>query len=235
MHDELLRQMPQGATHDAELCPVCARDQHDDAEVAAVKTYSEDELQAEVARAVAEATGPLSAQLAELQGKETKASVDAAVAAAVEEHQARITELEAQLDAAVIKANEVTEQHDQLVTFLAETAAETERQTLVAARRSERVAQVAEVTNFSEEDLEKRADRWADMDDAEFAEALADLRATTEAAKAALVASGDKTPTTPTATAMTAAAVSTGNAGRVAAIRGALALRGTPVAPSTIN
>lgn len=204
-----------------------------------MKTYSEDELRAEVDRAVAEATGPLSAQLAELQGKETQAHIDAAVAAAVDEAQGRITELEASLDAEVIKANQATEQYDQLVTFLAEKAAEAERQALVAARRTERVGQVSEVANFSEEYLESNADRWADMDDEAFTAYLADLQATTEAAKAALSKTdgdaGDKASTVPAATAMTAAATAPAGSGRTSAIKGAFALRGTPVAPSTIN
>lgn len=199
-----------------------------------MRTYTEDELRAEVDRAVAEATGSLSARLAEFEGKESQAVVEAAVTAAVEEANGRIAELEGQLDAAVIKANESAEAHDSLVAYLSEQAAEAERQALIAARRTERVGQVREVANFTDAQLEERADRWAAMEDDEFAAALADYRDIAAAAAAGTVAN---TAEIPSATAMTAAASSppAGAGRRTSAIQGALALRGTPVAPSTIN
>lgn len=231
VHDELLRQMPNGASHDPELCPVCAPTHQ--AEVAAVKTYTEDELRAEVDRATAEATGSLRARLAELEGKEAQASVEAAVAAATEEANTKVAELEARLDAAVLAANEATERHDATLSYLAEMAAAEEAKAAAAARRGGRMAQVAEVAKFTDAQLEERADRWAAMDDDEFASVLADYRAIAAAAAEVTTAHGDTNSTPPAQTAMVAAAPApTGS--RTSAIQGALALRRTAVAPNTV-
>jgi hypothetical protein len=224
MHDELLRSMPAGAMHDAEVCPHCsASDTPDEPEVS-VKTYTEDELRSEVDKAVADATGTLQARLSELEGK---GAIDAAVAAATDELNARIGELEGQLDAAVLEANTARDAHASVVAWLEAEATTAAQAAEIASRRAERLDAVKEIANFTDGQLEERADRWASMNDVEFAALLDDYRAVTrpDGAGAAPI---------PTATAMTAAA-EPAPVGRTVAIKGALALRGSRTDVSTIS
>ncbi len=141
-----------------------------------MKTYTEDELRGAVQAAVNAAVSDMRAELDSLKSEataaETAAQVDTRIADAKAPLEAKVIELQTQLDAAVLEAAAEKARAD---AGDAEKAAAVEAATLEA-RKDERLAKVKEVANFPEEYLTANADRFVAMSDEDFEARIEDYR-----------------------------------------------------------
>ena len=185
VHDRLVAEMPEGCEHDPEECIFCNGEYASEEQGGNVsdKTYSQEEVDALVAAAIASALEPLQAELNEFKAGQVSAEVEAQIAAAREEMEAQIAELTSKLDAAVLEAETAKTARDEIQQWLENVAAEEAAAAEVAERREARIAQVTEVVQFPEEYIEQRADKWAAATDEEFEALLADYKALAEKAK----------------------------------------------------
>lgn len=168
-HDLFLAEMPADATHDAATCAICATSP---LEGAPVKSYTEDELRAAVEAGTADLRTELDGLRASAAEQETVAQTATRIAEEKAPLEAKITELQTALDAAVLEAAAEKARAD---AFDAEKAAAAEAATLEA-RKDERLAKVKEVANFPDEYLTANADRFVAMSDEDFEARLEDYR-----------------------------------------------------------
>lgn len=165
LHDLLLSIAPEGTEHKCLLC-----DSDDEEEPVTAKTYSEDEVKAQVADAVSAALADSTAKIDELSArlgeKETSAAVDAAVAEAVASKDAKIAELESDLEAESIARKAAEDVHADLVSRLETEAAKAEADS----RKADRLEAVRALAIHPEDFLAKESvqDRWAAMSDEEW-------------------------------------------------------------------
>jgi DNA repair exonuclease SbcCD ATPase subunit len=209
LHDLLLAQMPEGATHEA--CSLCTTEQPEGGTQVG-KTYTEDELQT----AVAEATAELASELKALKDAAAESELEAAVSAAKAEAAAEIEELKAKLDTAVLAAQAARAEFDQFKADLEEIEETARQEVELTARRDERLAAAKEF-GFDDEYLAENADRFVAMGDEEWASRLADWSAV--ARKTETAAAADRIPSK---TALTAAREDTNTNSGMDAIRGAM-------------
>jgi hypothetical protein len=175
IHDRLMADKPDGATHDPATCPLCAMDAVDTGGTTAhdhpkggssVTTYSQEQLDAAVQEAVTKATAPLQTQLAELQGQTAEQQQQAAVDQAVAEKVAELAELQTKLDAATLEAATEKKAREDLEAFLENAKAEATAKAEADARKDARIEEVkAAELAFSDEWLDANADRLAAMSD----------------------------------------------------------------------
>ena len=192
LHDQLLAEKPEGATHSRETCDLCSATNTPEGGTH-VKTYTEEEMQA----ALEEHTSELQARLDELESAARASEVETQVEAARAEAQAEIAEIRSQLDNAVLEAQAAKAELESVKSYLAEEAEKAARESEIASRREERLAKVKEVASFPEEYLEANAERFAAMSDEDFAEKVAEW--------AMLSAKAPHTDGIPSKTALTAA------------------------------
>lgn len=138
------------------------------------KTYTEEEVQALIDRAVAEGTKPLREKLEEYEASEAEERVAEKVAEATKPLEEKIEELQKELDTATLEKQKAADELAEMNKFLEEEQKRIEEEEAVAARRAERVEKVKEVASFPDDYVEKNADRWARMSDEEFEAACAD-------------------------------------------------------------
>lgn len=162
LHDKLRAELPEGAAC-IDDCPYCADPPKAPSkeEDVSEKVYDQETLDTLVADARSKAA------------EEARTEADKALAAA----QAQITEK----DAALVTAQARIEE-------LEGDIAKRDEESRLATVAEERALKVAEVTDFSEDQIKERKAGWAAMDDTSFAAMLADFKAVTESAKA----QGDK-------------------------------------------
>lgn len=208
LHDQLLLEKPEEASHDAAYCGFClatvtavtaenASDLTNGGSVSEPKTYTE----AEFTSAISE-VADLKAQLAELTLAAGASEVDAKVAEAVAGVEATVAELQSKLDAAVLEAQAAKDELAARIAAEAEAVAAAQAAEELAARKETRLAQVKEHASFPEDYLAENADRFAAMSDDDFEAALADWKVV-----AAKPVSGE----IPAVTAMTAARTTDGS------------------------
>lgn len=209
LHDRMLAEQPEGASHDAATCGLCTPGLLETASTTLTggsvseKTRTEDEYNKLVSEVEA-----LKAQVAEYSATANEAEVDAKVSAATAELEQQVAALQAQLDTAVAEAETSKQQHEALVAFLeAEQAAQAEAAALEA-RKAERIEAVKEAAPFTDDYIAENADRWAGLSDDEFAAAINDWKAVAAKAAAAVTekADDDKDDIVPAETAMKASA-----------------------------
>ena len=177
LHDLLMAEKPEGASHPADDCPYCKSDADPkEAEEVSV-SYTEEELKAKVDEAVSSATKELEAKVKELEEVRSASEVEAKLAEAKAEFETKVSEIQAQLDTAVLEAEKAKTEKEEIVAFLEAEGKKAEEAAALAARRDERLKQVAEVASFPEEYVEANADRWAGLDDEQFAALLEDYKA----------------------------------------------------------
>lgn len=199
LHDRLMANRPGDAVHDPDDCPFCGEvaEAITEAEEVSV-SYTEEELKTKVDEAIAAATKELLAKVQELESvknaKETEAKdlqakveelegvksaseVEAKIAEAKAEMETKVSEIQAQLDTAVLEGEKAKTELAEVVAWLEAEAKAQEQQAQLASRRDERLAKVAEVASFPKEYVESNADRWASLDDDQFAALLEDYKA----------------------------------------------------------
>lgn len=143
--------------------------------MSADKTYTEDELKAEIDKAVTDATSELQAKLAELEGSVQQSEIDSAVAAAKAEVEETIKELQAKLDAAVLEAETEKKAREELEANIdAEKKAAEEAAALDA--RKDAVREQVKDLGFSDDHIKANLDRWAKQSEDEFAKSVEDWR-----------------------------------------------------------
>lgn len=164
MHDLLLSIKPLASHHEASLCAVCevavdgaaSRADNTDPQGGDMsnKTYTEDELQAEIAG--------LRNELDEIKASQEQAAIEARITELTESHEAQVAELQAQLDTATAAAEATKQQYEELVAFLDQEAAAAAAEEALKARREEIKTLVSDY--FNEEHIEANLDRWASLD-----------------------------------------------------------------------
>lgn len=209
LHDRMLSEQPEGATHVASECGFCTPELREAASTTLTggsvseKTYSETEY-----NELASQVEALKAQVAELTATAGEAEVDAKVSAATAELEQQVADLQAKLDTSAAEAATAKKQHDDLLAYLE--AEETAKAEAAAreARKAQRIEAVKEAAPFSDEYIAENADRWAGFSDEEFAAAIEDWKTVAAKAAASVVdkADEDTDPVIPAETAMKASA-----------------------------
>lgn len=190
LHDQLVADAPD--RHDAASCAHCTPTLQEGASVTGTRTYTEEDLKAHVSAAVDQAVGDLRTQLTELRSSQEQAAIDQRIADAVAEAlapvTAQVTELQTKLDATTLEAAAEKARADELQAAVEKATTDAE----IASRRDARLELVkAAAPGFKEEYLTANADRWAAMDEAEFAARIEEYKAASTGTPA-----GDALPTT---------------------------------------
>jgi hypothetical protein len=170
MHDALMAQMPEGASHDAATCSVCVATSSGSPEGGQVDTFTAEEVQ----EAVAQATETLRTRLAAMETAATESETDARIAAVKAEAETVIAEIRSQLDTAVLEAGQAKTEFEAFKADLTAMADAESARVAMEARRDDRLARVKEVASFPEDYLAQNADRFAAMSDEDFDERLAE-------------------------------------------------------------
>jgi len=155
------------------------------------QTYSSEQVKALVAAAVAEATEDLQKKLDNFERSQEASEVEARIAAARAESEERVAELQGKLDAAVIEAeqlkaerDEVAAERDGILEWLKDEGEKAEREAEIARLKDERVEKVASVVTFPDDYVAERAEEWASLSEDDFAALLKDYEAIAAKAKA---------------------------------------------------
>lgn len=176
LHDQLLAQQPADATHDPENCPLCAQENPDDQAQTPGGSMQDVFTQDDLDAAIAAASADLTERLRELEGQVQETEVGKAVAAAIAPKDASITELQNKLDAAEAARTAAESKLTETQQFWSDAIAQHEQAAALAARRDARVTAATEAGVFSEQYITDNADRFAAMDDADFADRLEEWR-----------------------------------------------------------
>jgi len=199
------------------------------------KTYTEDELKATVAAAVAEAMKPVAAELETLKAQADADAVEGRIADIETAHAAAVAEIQLKLDEATIAGTAAADERDRLVAWLEGEKASAEEAALRESRTEERVAKVKEVANFSDEFIADNTERWVAMSDDDFAATVVSYEASFEAAKASLASAGAGTTETKLTTALSDTRDTAGaGTDRMASVRDVLGMRHQGVDPRTV-
>lgn len=154
--------MAQGGRH--EPCPLCVSAEPEGA------VATNEELQAQIAAAVAAALAPAQARIAELEAQLGQSETAAAVASATEPLQGRIGELEAELATAQLAAQAAESARAALQTEIDTERRERQDAEAATARRDGRVAAVRAALDAlaTDEWVAANATRWSEQSDEAF-------------------------------------------------------------------
>jgi DNA repair exonuclease SbcCD ATPase subunit len=177
LHDQLLERKPEGASHDEGTCPLCNVEIAASQETETEGGSVKSYTEEEVQALLASATKDLEAKVSELQGAQHASAIEAQISEAKAEAETKVAELQAELDTTTLKATRADEEKQEILAWLEAEAKTAEEKAALEARRDERVAKVREVASFSDEYVEKRATDWAAMSDEAFEAALEDWKA----------------------------------------------------------
>lgn len=169
LHDRLKAELPEGSAC-VDDCPYCATDPKAPLEgggKVSDKVYDQETLDTLLADARAKAA------------EEARSEADKELA----EVQSKLTEKDAALEKAEAKIEELEGE-----------IAERDRKVKLDEVAEERAAKVAEVTDFSEDQIEERKSGWAELSEEAFTTLLEDFKAVTESAKATGDKDGEKKP-----------------------------------------
>lgn len=190
-HDELIKNMPEGATHLTEDCFVCTdKLAHTDSLEGVFMTTAQID-QTAIDTAIQAAVAPLQAKLDEYESAQAQEAAQARIDEAVAAKQVEVDDLQSKLDAAEAKANLAEKSFTDLETLLTEAKAEADAAAEIDARKDDRRAAIAALEIYTDEQLDAKIDRWAAQPDEVFTATLEDL---TELA----TASKDKVPSVKT-------------------------------------
>lgn len=163
-------------------------------------TFTQEDVDALVAAAIAKAIAPLQAELDGFKAGEQESQVEAQIAAVRGEMEAQIADLTSRLDAAVLDAQTAKTERDEIKQWLENEEARVVQEAELATRREDRIAQVATVVSFPVDYVKERAEKWAALSDEDFEALLADYKTLGEKSPG----TGSTGSTLPTATAMVA-------------------------------
>jgi hypothetical protein len=173
MHDLLLEHAPDGVAHTpCLLCDESVVTEQPGRGEMAEKSYTQEDLEAQVAAAVAKATGPLEAQLNELKASKDQQEGQQAQTEAIAAKDTEIAELQSKLDTAVLEASKSAEDKTAIEAFWTKAVEDAEQAQALETRKGERITKLKEVVSFPETYLDENADRFAAMSDEDFAARL---------------------------------------------------------------
>jgi len=184
LHDRVLECKPEDAMHPDD-CPLCLIETATEITTnggipVSEKTYTSQEVEALVAAAVAKSTEDLSQELSELKVTKESADTEGKIAAAKADADAQVTEIQKRLDEAVIEAQQVKQERDEIVAYFTEVEAAEAMKAEIESRQEERALRVAAIVTFPEEYVTERAEKWAALSDEDFDATLADYKALAE-------------------------------------------------------
>lgn len=130
--------------------------------------FTQEEVDAKIAEAIAAATDALKNRITELEAAAQETEVGQAVAEAVAAKDAEISELQSKLDEAVAAKTAAENKLGETEQFWADAIAAHEEQEAFSARRAERIAKAKEAGIFEDEYLEENGDRFAAMEQEDF-------------------------------------------------------------------
>lgn len=188
MHDKLLAEMPEDASHEEAECPFCNDVNSYGGGDTMTKTYTEDDLTKAVTAAVAPVKEASEAKVAELESE----LEDLRAAKADEETASEIDGLKAELDKAELRANEAEARIEEITSYLTEQAELEEIASYLDAVKAERIETINGF-NFDAERVEANLDRWVAMSDDDFAALVDDYTAIVEASKASIESTEETT------------------------------------------
>lgn len=193
------------------------------------KTYTEDEFNAKLTE-----LETLRAELDTLKAQADADAVDAQITELKAAHVVEVAEIQQKLDEAVIAANVATEERDKFVAWLeGEVAAKAEAD-LRASRTEERVNQVKEVANFSDEFVAENTERWVAMSDEDFEATVSGFKAAFEAAKASSKSSKKEEVNLATAMSGERDTANQNSEDRMGNVRSVLSMRQQGIDPRTL-
>jgi hypothetical protein len=195
LHDRLLAEMPEGATHDRDTCPLCALEVIEDTQPGG--SMPESFTQEDIDAATTAATASLRQRLVELEAQVQETEVGRAVAEATETKNTEIAQLQQQLDAAEAARTAAEAKLSETEQFWTDAIAAQQAAVELAARMEQRVAEATEAGVLSEDYIKEHAERFAAMSDEDFKARLEEWR---------LIASKTGTTAAPARTALTASA-----------------------------
>lgn len=177
LHDELLASAPSGVEHDATTCPLCSMQEETTIETPdggenGLSTFTQEDIDSAVAAAVK----PLDDKIKELLTSQEQADIEERIVKEKAELEAKMADIQTQLDSAVLEAAEAKKTHDEFVAFLDAAKADEAAKAELASRKEARLTLVKEVASFPEEYVEANADRWAALSDEDFEALTADWK-----------------------------------------------------------
>lgn len=191
------------------------------------KTYTQEDLDAAIAKALEPAT-------AELDALKAAADADAQNAKLAElktAHEAELAELQQKLDEAVVTADTVKSEFDSYKSEIETAAAEKAEAELRESRTEARLEAVKEVANFSDDFIESNTERWVSMSDEDFEISVAGYKA---AAEAALAATSEKEKEVSLTTNLGGERDTSSTTDRMSGVREVLAMRVKGIDPRTV-
>lgn len=134
-----------------------------------MSTFTQEQVDAAVSKAVADATAPLQTKLAELESVSKESEVGKAVADAVAPLNEQIADLQTKLDTATVEKAAADEAKAAVEAWWETAIAEKVEGDAAAARKDERLAKLKEVApEGAHAYLDENADRFAAMSDEDF-------------------------------------------------------------------
>lgn len=186
IHDMLLSEKPEDATHEEAECPFC----NDNTSVGGgdtmteIKTYTEEDLSDAVREALAPVTE--AAEAAEARANELASELEALRAAnEAEETQTEVEILKSDLDKATLRAEEAEARVEEVLSYFNELSELEEIAKYLEDVKAERLDALKDFA-FSEERIEANIDRWVAMSEEDFAALVEDYEAIHSASKASL-------------------------------------------------
>lgn len=177
-HDELLKNKPETAVHDETDCIFCNED-YSSEEGGDMKTFTEEELNAAVAAAVA----PIQAELETAKEAQADKDVDDRVSEVKAEADQAVADIQGQLDEAMVQKGAAEKALEDTKAYLESVRADEEAAAAHAAALESRKAAVAELALFGDEYVETNIERWAALADEDFDALMADWKTVAESAK----------------------------------------------------
>lgn len=200
LHARLLAEKPEGVEHDEATCPLCALEtdpthETNDAPGGEVvsDSFTQEQVDELIAKAVTDATAPLQAQLDDLGKAVQETEVGKAVAAATEPLEAQIEELQKKVDDAEVAKTAAETAKAELEAFWTTAITESEEAAARETRKGERVEAAKAAGVLTEDYITEQADRLADMSDEEFAARIDEWKVIAEQAKTTSKIPGDTT------------------------------------------
>lgn len=187
IHDRLLAERPEGVEHDEASCPLCAlkadsaTPNHPGGEVS--DTFNQEQVDALMAEAVNKATASLTEKLAELEKAAQETEVGKAVAQATAQLEEKLSGMQRSLDDVEVRATAAETAKAETEKFWADAVSAHEEASARESRKAERTDQAKKAGVLTDEYIESNADRFADMDEADFAARIDEWRVVAEAAR----------------------------------------------------
>jgi molybdopterin-guanine dinucleotide biosynthesis protein A len=176
-HDKLLAEKPEDVEHDTANCVICTPNaittNTTNPEGGDMKTYTEDEFTAAVQEAVAALQAANDTKVADLQTK-----VDELTSKSEQdEFESQIADMQAKLDLAEAATAVAEKEASDIVAFLEDLGAKAVEAARIEDLKAARRIAIAEVTAFSDEQIDAKIDRWVAMDEETFDAILEDFKA----------------------------------------------------------